>query len=117
MPALASLDQETINRLGQLIPNWEIDKNYLSREIKFKNFNEAWGFMSQVALIAEAMNHHPDWSNVYSTVNIRLMTHDSGSVTRLDFELALKINEALGEEKSIQKKIQEFLRLFSLKCD
>ena len=107
MTALASLDQIMIDRLKELIPDWEIDNNYLSREIKFKNFNEAWGFMSQVALIAEAMNHHPDWSNVYSTVNIRLMTHDSGSVTRLDFELALKINEALGEEKNILKKIHE----------
>jgi len=107
MSVLASLDQETIDQLVQLIPDWKIDGNYLSREIKFKNFNEAWGFMSQVALIAEAMNHHPNWSNVYSTVNIRLMTHDSGGVTRLDFELALKINEALGEEKGIQQKINE----------
>ena len=110
MSALASLDQETIDRLGQLIPDWKSDKNYLSREIKFKNFNEAWGFMSQVALIAEAMNHHPDWSNVYSKVNIQLMTHDSGSVTRLDFELALKINEALGEEKDTLKKIDEIYK-------
>ena len=111
MSASASLDQETIDRLGKLIPGWEIDKNYLSREIKFKNFNEAWGFMSQVALIAEVMNHHPNWSNVYSKVNIRLMTHDSGSVTRLDFELALKINETLGEEKSILKKIEEITEI------
>ena len=110
MSASASLDQETIDRLGQLIPGWEIDKNYLSREIKFKNFNEAWGFMTQIALIAEAMNHHPDWSNVYSTVSIRLMTHYSGGLTRLDFELALKINEALGEEKDTLKKIDEIYK-------
>ena len=107
MSNLASLDQITIDRLKKMIPDWEIDKKFLSREIKFRNFNEAWGFMTQVALIAEAMNHHPDWSNVYSTVNIRLMTHDSGGLTRLDFELALKIDEVLGEEKDILKKINE----------
>ena len=107
MSNLASLDQITIDRLKKMIPDWEIDKKFLSREIKFRNFNEAWGFMTQVALIAEAMNHHPDWSNVYSTVNIRLMTHESGGLTRLDFELALKIDEVLGEEKDILKKINE----------
>ena len=106
----ASLNQITIDRLRKLIPDWEIDKKFLCREIKFRNFNEAWGFMTQIALIAEAMNHHPDWSNVYSTVNIRLMTHDSGGLTRLDFELALKINEALGEEKDILKKINEIYK-------
>ena len=110
MSDLNSLNQITIDRLNKLIPDWNIDKHKLSREIRFRNFNEAWGFMSQVALIAESMNHHPDWSNVYSTVNIRLTTHDSGGLTRLDFELALKINEALGEEKNILKKIDEIYK-------
>tara|TARA_B100000287_G_scaffold155949_1_gene147068 strand:+ start:84 stop:422 length:339 start_codon:yes stop_codon:yes gene_type:complete len=110
MSNLASLDHMTINRLRKLIPDWKIDKKFLSREIKFRNFNQAWGFMTQIALIAEAMNHHPDWSNVYSTVSIRLMTHDSGGLTRLDFELALKINEALGEEKDTLKKIDEIYK-------
>ncbi len=110
MSSLASLDHITIDRLKKMIPDWKIDKKFLSREIKFRNFNEAWGFMTQIALIAEAMNHHPDWSNVYSTVNIRLMTHDSGGLTRLDFELALKINEVLGEEKDILKKINEIYK-------
>ncbi len=110
MSALVLLDHITIDRLKKLIPAWEIGKKFLSREIKFKNFNEAWGFMSQVALIAEAMNHHPDWNNVYSTVNIRLMTHDSGGLTRLDFEFASKINEILGEEKNILKKIDEIYK-------
>ena len=110
MSMLSPLDDQTINRLSKILPNWEVDEHCLSRKIRFRNFNEAWGFMSQVALIAEAMDHHPDWSNVYSTVNLRLSTHDAKGITNLDFELALKINETLGEEENANKKIDEIQR-------
>ena len=73
---------------------WREENNALHAELKFKDFVEAFGFMSQVALHAEKMNHHPEWSNVWNTVNIKLCTHDAGNVvTDLDRKLAGIINE------------------------
>jgi 4a-hydroxytetrahydrobiopterin dehydratase len=64
----------------------------LKKEFKFKTFTQAWGFMSQVALIAEKMDHHPDWSNSYNRVTISLTTHDAGGLSELDLKLAKLIN-------------------------
>ncbi|MGC5198936.1 4a-hydroxytetrahydrobiopterin dehydratase, partial [Aphanothece microscopica] len=58
----------------------------------FRNFVEAWGFMSRAALWAEKLNHHPEWSNVYKTVNVVLTTHDAGGLTDLDVRLASKMD-------------------------
>jgi 4a-hydroxytetrahydrobiopterin dehydratase len=72
---------------------WKKENNSLKRVFKFKDFKEAFGFMTQVALIAEKMDHHPTWSNVYNTVNIELSTHDAGNkVTALDKKLAKAID-------------------------
>lgn len=72
---------------------WEEKDNSLYRKIQFKNFNEAFGFMTQVALIAEKMDHHPKWTNVWNTVEIWLSTHDAGDVvTDKDRKLASKID-------------------------
>ena len=72
---------------------YESDKERLVRTFQFKNFIEAWGFMSQVAIIAEKQNHHPNWSNVYNQVTIRLITHDAGDVvTDKDYKLAEAID-------------------------
>jgi 4a-hydroxytetrahydrobiopterin dehydratase len=60
---------------------------------RFKNFREAWGFMSQVALVAEKMDHHPEWANVYGKVEVTLTTHSAQGVTPLDIKLAQKMNE------------------------
>lgn len=66
----------------------------LVKEFSFKNFVEAWGFMSSVALLAEKMDHHPDWSNVYNRVSIRLSTHDAGNkITDKDRKLAAEIDK------------------------
>lgn len=74
--------------------DWKEENNELSRTFKFLNFIEAWGFMSKVAIISEKMNHHPNWSNVYNTVEIRLSTHDAGNtVTDLDRKLAQAIDK------------------------
>jgi 4a-hydroxytetrahydrobiopterin dehydratase len=62
---------------------------------RFGSFSEAWGFMARAALIAEAMNHHPDWTNVYGTVDVTLTTHDAGGLSRADVELARRL-DALG---------------------
>ena len=74
--------------------NWTEENNALKSTFTFKNFVEAWAFMSKVALVAEKMSHHPEWSNVYNTVNITLTTHDEGNtITAKDRELAKKIDE------------------------
>lgn len=76
--------------------NWKEENNTLKRVFKFKNFIEAWAFMSKVAMVAEKMNHHPEWSNVYNTVDITLTTHDKGNtITEKDRELAKKIDDLL----------------------
>lgn len=75
---------------------WKEEDNRLKRTFEFKNFIEAFGFMSSVAIIAEKMDHHPNWSNVYNTVVIELTTHDAGNtVTDKDRKLATKIDELM----------------------
>jgi 4a-hydroxytetrahydrobiopterin dehydratase len=65
----------------------------IQRKFTFKDFNQAWGFMSRAALIAEAMNHHPEWTNVWNKVDVTLSTHDAGGVTELDVTLARAMDE------------------------
>lgn len=75
---------------------WKEENNRLKRTFQFKNFNEAFGFMARVALIAEKMDHHPYWTNVYNTVIIELSTHDAGDVvTDKDHKLAKAIDQLL----------------------
>ena len=72
---------------------WNEENNRLKRSFKFKDFIEAWAFMTKVAMIAEKMGHHPEWSNVYNTVEITLTTHDKvNTVTEKDRKLAAKID-------------------------
>lgn len=77
------------------IPMWTTTKerDAILRQFKFDNFNQAFGFMARVALIAEKMDHHPEWFNVYRTVDITLTTHSAGGLTLLDIALAKKIDE------------------------
>lgn len=87
-----TLSQEDIAaRLGDL-PGWTIADDKLRREFKFKNFVEAFGFMTSAAIEAERMDHHPEWSNVYNKVVVELTTHSAGGITELDFELAEKMS-------------------------
>ena len=74
------------------LEGWRVESGKLHREYVFANFVEAFGFMSSVALVAESMNHHPEWFNVYRTVRVDLSTHDAGGITRLDVELAKRMN-------------------------
>ncbi|MFY7789251.1 MAG: 4a-hydroxytetrahydrobiopterin dehydratase [Thermoflexibacteraceae bacterium] len=75
---------------------WVEQNNRLCRTFVFKNFVEAFGFMTKVALIAETQNHHPDWTNVYNRVTIQLNTHDAGGiVTEKDWQLAKAIDHVL----------------------
>ena len=73
--------------------SWSLENNKLHREYIFNNFIEAFAFMTKVALIAESNNHHPEWFNVYKKVVIDLTTHESKGITKLDFELAQKIEQ------------------------
>lgn len=75
----------------QLLPAWTYSDGRLQARFQFKNFVQAFGFISEVALEAEKMNHHPDWSNSYNTVRIALVTHESAGVTEKDIVLARKI--------------------------
>lgn len=73
---------------------WKEENNSLQKTFKFKNFSEAFAFMTRVAFLAEKMNHHPDWRNVYNTVEITLNTHDAGNtVTEKDRKLAGEIDK------------------------
>ncbi len=74
------------------ISSWTVENEKLHKEFQFDSFVEAFGFMASVALIAESMNHHPEWFNVYNRVTVDLATHDAGGISALDFELAKKID-------------------------
>ena len=79
------------------MPSWAESGGTLRREFVFKDFSEAWAFMSRVALLAEKANHHPNWSNVWNRVTIELTTHDAGdTVTDKDRELAAAIDRLVG---------------------
>lgn len=75
---------------------WQVADGKLHKEFRFGNFIEAFGFMTRVALVAEAMDHHPEWFNVYQTVRVDLATHDAGGITELDFALASRIEALAG---------------------
>jgi 4a-hydroxytetrahydrobiopterin dehydratase len=93
------LDQSAIRSRLAEAANWILaeDGGGIERQFVFRNFSEAFGFMTRVALAAEKMNHHPEWRNVYRTVDIRLSTHDAGGLTELDFRLAAAIDRIAGE--------------------
>ena len=88
-------EAEVRARLSE-IPGWELAEGKLEKTFRFASFVQAFGFMSSVALVAEAMNHHPDWTNVYNRVTIALNTHDVGGISALDFTLAKRIEELAG---------------------
>jgi len=86
------LDSAEIARALAALPGWTRDGEALAKTFKFGSFREAMSFMVRVSFEAEAMDHHPDWTNVYNRVAIRLNTHDAGGkVTAKDVELARKI--------------------------
>ena len=72
-------------------------RDAIARSLKFQNFNEAFGFMARVALVAEKMDHHPEWSNVYGSVDIVLSSHDAGGLTERDVKLAKAIDRISGD--------------------
>lgn len=79
-------------------PEWRVleQRDAITRSFKFQDFNEAFAFMTRVALVAEKMNHHPEWFNVFNKIDVTLTTHDAGGVTENDIELA-KVMERFAE--------------------
>lgn len=79
----------------QELPGWELKNEKLFRKLNFRDFVEAFGFMTEAALVAEHMNHHPEWHNVYNRVEISLSTHDVGGISQRDIDWARKVNTLL----------------------
>ncbi len=88
-------DLEIQENVAQL-SGWNIENGKLHKNFQFQSFVEAFGFMTKAALAAEAMNHHPEWFNVYNKVTVDLSTHDLGGISTWDFELAKKMEEFTG---------------------
>jgi 4a-hydroxytetrahydrobiopterin dehydratase len=91
------LDEAARARLPEELPGWSLaeGRDAIRREFRFRNFSEAWGFMARVALLAEAQDHHPEWSNVWNCVEILLSTHDAGGLSARDLRLAKAIDALL----------------------
>jgi 4a-hydroxytetrahydrobiopterin dehydratase len=92
------LSPDAIAQLPQQLPAWTVQEGKLHRELRFADFCEAFGFMTRVALAAERLNHHPEWSNVWNRVVINLTTHDCGGLSNLDLELAQRIDALAGQQ-------------------
>ena len=94
MGNVPKLDDAEIRQALRDLPDWRMEGGKLHRVYRFRDFVEAWGFMSAASLLIQQMDHHPEWSNVYHTVTVDLVTHDAGGVSERDVELARKL-EAL----------------------
>jgi len=92
---ISRLTQAECDAALDALPGWALraDGLAISRDFKFADFNEAFGFMARVALAAEKADHHPEWSNVYNQVQITLTTHDAGGLSKRDVALARAIDE------------------------
>ena len=91
--AIQALSSDEIQTRLADAPGWELRDGKLHREFTFDNFVSAFGFMASAALLAEKMNHHPEWFNVYNRVRVDLTTHDAGGISAYDFDLAAAMNK------------------------
>jgi 4a-hydroxytetrahydrobiopterin dehydratase len=95
--ARTALSPSEVTELLAARPGWELRGDRIARRFRFGDFVAAFGWMTRVALVAERLNHHPEWRNVYSQVDVQLTTHDAGGLTRLDFELAAAMDRFADE--------------------
>lgn len=94
---MARMTGDEVAGLAARLPGWRVvDGTAIERSFRFDGFAAAWAFMSRVALLAEKADHHPDWSNSYDRVTIRLSSHDAGGLTERDAALAAAINAISG---------------------
>jgi 4a-hydroxytetrahydrobiopterin dehydratase len=96
----ALTDGEVAEGLGR-VPGWERRGDRIARSFRFRDFAEAFGWMTSVALVAERLDHHPEWRNVWATVEVELTTHDAGGITALDFELAEAMERLAAERPRV----------------
>ena len=89
---LAKLSDDQIKEKLEELQGWQLVNGKLHKEFQFKDFNQAFGFMTRAALHAEKMDHHPEWFNVYNKLKVDLMTHDAGGITENDVKLAKILN-------------------------
>ena len=87
------LDDSAIDEGMQTLSRWSREGDKIYAEFRFADFNGAFAFMTRTALVAEQLDHHPEWSNVYNQVRVHLTTHDAGGITQLDLDLAARMNE------------------------
>jgi 4a-hydroxytetrahydrobiopterin dehydratase len=89
-------------------PRWIAQRGKLHREFVFRDFCEAFGFMSEIALVAERNDHHPEWFNVYNKVVVDLTTHEAGGITQRDLELAEKMSEVAARRVCTDSKLEQW---------
>lgn len=95
---MKKLSAEEIEKKLLHLPEWEYYENAIHAEFEFENFKDCFSAMSRIAFECEALNHHPEWTNVYNVLTISLSTHDANGVTDKDFKLAKAIEEIVEEE-------------------
>ena len=92
---MKTLSEQQIEKQLEELPYWSYEDNAIHTSLEFESFTSAFAAMTRLAFEAERLQHHPDWCNVYNTVEISLSTHDAGGVTEKDFELAMAFEKAL----------------------
>lgn len=92
--SITKLSDADVDKALKSLNGWAkaVDREAIWKNFQFKDFNEAWGFMSRVALLAEKMDHHPEWFNVYNRVEVVLTTHDADGVSERDIEMAKQMD-------------------------
>jgi len=88
---MSKIDRKTTHDpkdAAKALDGWTGGDDFITKVFRFEDFSEAWGFMSRIALLAEKLDHHPEWFNVYNRVDVTLTTHDAGGVTELDLKMA-----------------------------
>ena len=96
---MKNLSEEDIEKRILRFPDWEYYQNAIHAEFEFDNFKDCFSAMSRIAFECEALNHHPDWTNVYNKLNISISTHDANGVTEKDFKLAQAIENIVEVEE------------------
>lgn len=92
-------DQEIQQKIVEVIAEWQLKENFLHREFVFKDFIEAFSFMTSIAFVAEKLGHHPNWTNEYNKVIFNLNTHDTNGITDKDLQLAVAIDKIYKKSK------------------
>lgn len=95
---MRKLSEQEINENLESLEGWQLSKNGLQTSFEFENFKEAFTLMTRIAFEAESMDHHPNWTNVYNTLEITLTTHAAGGITEKDIKLARAIEQIVNAE-------------------